>query len=246
MSKQKRGTGMVSKALLKEAAELLPKMPHTDDITEIKNFLENNLPFNSETTRKRYRSYITTYLFPEDNVDHEILNFAQYASSESIKNVCLYRFSEKYPLIYDIFKDVFLPNLNKRKIQKKELDDYLKKRFSNNNPGRFGGRGFVEALTGANVMIYQKGMLKYQHRPIDLSSFTFILHSEFPTPGMYNINLLKENQAFIPQLWRKQELVDTLYQLRNQDLLSKISNIDMMQQFTTKHTLSEIVEKLGE
>jgi len=243
-SKQK-GTGMVSKALLKEAVELIPRMPYTDDISEVRSFIVNNLRFNSLTTRKRYVSYITAYLFPNDVVDKEILEFAKKNNDTSIRNVCLYRFCEKYPLIFDLFKDLFIPNLNRGRVYKKQIDLYLAERFSSNNPGRFGGRGFVEALTGANVMMYQKGMLKYHYRKIDLPSFAFILHSEYPTPGMYDLSLVYTNRVFVPQLWRKSELVDALYSLRNMELISKISDIDLMKQFTTKYSLMEIVDRLG-
>ena len=219
---------MVSKALLKEAAELLPKMPHTDDIYEIKSFLVDNLPFNSETTRKRYEGYITIYLFPDGKVDREILNFALYASSQSIKNVCLYRFCKQYPLIYDIFNDLFIPKITSGSIPKKSIDQYLQDRFSNNNPGRFGGRGFIEALNGAEVMTYTNSILKYQYRPVDLPSYTFILHSEFPQPGMYDLKLIEQNQAFTPQLWRTTELVDTLYHMRNRDRMCLAQGFPML------------------
>ncbi len=241
---QRKGTGMVSKALLKEAVILLPRIPVTDNFREVKQFVQNNLRYNSVTTRKRYESYITTYLFPNGFVDKEILIFARVADDASIKNVCLYRFCRKYPLMYDLFDDLFIPYINKGYLYKKQIDLYLADRFSNNNPGRFGGRGFIEALSGADVVKYEKSILKYHYRKIDLPSFAFILHSEFSEPGMYNLSKVRDSRVYRSQLWRKGDLIDALYSLRNLDLISKISDIDMMKQFTTKYSLMEIVERL--
>ena len=45
-------------------------------------------------------------------------------------------------------------------------------------------------------------------------------------------------------LWQPDQLVPALYELRNRGLLSKISEIDSVRQFTTRFTLKQVTERL--
>jgi DNA repair protein RadC len=239
----RKGTGMVSKALLKEAAELLPSLPGTDFV-EVKKFIEKNLRFNSSVTRQRYTTYITKYLFPSGVVDEEILLFSRKVKMQSIKNVCLFRFCKSYPLMYQLFNNILIPKINSGQIIRKNIDLYLKKMFPNNSPGRFGGRGFIEALSDANVIKNEKGLIKYGYRNVDIPSFAFMIYSEFNTPGMYDISKVEENDVFLSQFWKKADLLNSLYIMRDNNHLSKVSEIDGLRQFTTKYNLMTLVKKI--
>ena len=46
-------------------------------------------------------------------------------------------------------------------------------------------------------------------------------------------------------LWNPEFILPELYELRNQGLISKVSDIDTVRQFTTKFTLDQLVERLG-
>jgi DNA repair protein RadC len=239
----RKSTGMVSKALIKEAAELLPLLPGTN-FPEVRKFIENNLRFNSTVTRERYTTYITKYLFPRNIVDDEILLFSRKVSIQSIKNVCLYRFCKSYPLIYQLFKDLLIPNINSGQIVRKNIDLYLLNKFPNSSPGRFGGRGFIEALSDANVIKTERGLIKYGFRSIDLPSFAFMIYSEFSKPGIYNISNVEDNEVFLAQLWKKTDLLNSLYVLRDNNHLSKVSEIDDVRQFSIKYDLKKLIENI--
>lgn len=234
-------TGMVSRSLLDDAVSLLPKLPDTTDFLKIKKFIINNLGYNSEYSRKRYQRYITVYLFPNRVVDKAILQFSKKVNELSIKNVCLYRFCKAYPLIFDIFSDLLIPNISQGCISRNKLDDYLQERFPESAIGKDGSRGFLEALIDSDVIQYKNGKIVYTYRQVDPLSFAFILHSEFSVPGMYDISLVEKNRVFVPQLWHTNDLLEALYILRNRGILPKISEIDTVRQFTTKYSLDEFV-----
>lgn len=46
----RRGTGLFGKAMLKEAIEILPLLPDTESVEEVRRFLRDNLHFSSEQT----------------------------------------------------------------------------------------------------------------------------------------------------------------------------------------------------
>ena len=74
-----------------------------------------------------------------------------------------------------------------------------------------------------------------------LSSFAYILHLEFPEPGMYSFERLFDGPMHRWLLWDQQWMVRQLYQLREAGLLSKVSEIDRLRQFTTKYPLADAV-----
>ena len=78
-----------------------------------------------------------------------------------------------------------------------------------------------------------------------MASLAFVIHSEFPVPGMHEISSMEQNQAMSAMLWNPDKLLPGLYELRNRGILAKISEIDRFRQFTTKFTLEELVKYLG-
>jgi len=102
----------------------------------------------------------------------------------------------------------------------------------------------VDALTAAGIARADRTRISFAYREIPVASFAFILHSEFPEPGMYDIRKLEENRLIRAMLWNPERLLHTLYELRNRRLISKVSEIDNIRQFTTRHTLAELIEPL--
>jgi DNA repair protein RadC len=61
---------------------------------------------------------------------------------------------------------------------------------------------------------------------------------------MYDLARLEQNPFMRAMLWQPDQLVSALYELRNRGLLSKISEIDSVRQFTTRLTLRQVIERL--
>ncbi len=239
------GTGMVNRALIKEAIDLLPYLPETNDLKVILESIREKLHFNSEYTRKRYARYIVTYLFPMGYVDNSIRKFALlYPDHQELRDVCFYRFCKAYPLTYEIYEDLLIPNIGSGMIDRSFIRDYLKNKFPEIKDIVSGSRGFFEAFIGAQVVKSNKNTLSFYYREIRSHSFAFILHSEFQEPGIFKFEELEQNKAINSLLWKPDRIIPSLYELRNQGLISKVSEIDSVRQFTTKYTLEQLVEKL--
>jgi len=61
---------------------------------------------------------------------------------------------------------------------------------------------------------------------------------------MYEISWLENSPLIRAMLWDPDRLLPGLYELRNLGLISKISEIDNIRQFTTEFTLDELVDHL--
>ena len=107
------GTEMFGKAVLKEAIQILPTLPDSESLDDIRSFLRIKLHFSAELTRKRYANYITRRMFPEGYADAPLRLFAKtYPNTKELQDVCFYRFLLSEPLEVDIIEEL-ISNISK-------------------------------------------------------------------------------------------------------------------------------------
>ena len=239
------GTEMFGKAVLKEAIQILPKLPDSESLDEIRSFLRAKLHFNSEQTRQRYANYITRRMFPNGYADAPLLSFAKaFPDARELQEVGFYRFLLSEPLEVEIIEDLILPNLGVGRLNRERIRKRLSEKFPDSKSIVDCGKAIVDALTAGGIAKADRTKISFGYREIPMASFAFVLHSEFPEPGMYDIRKLEENRIIRAMLWNPERLLHALYELRNQRLISKISEIDNIRQFTTKYTLDGVVGQI--
>ena len=59
-----------------------------------------------------------------------------------------------------------------------------------------------------------------------------------------DLSKIEKNEIIAAMLWKPDRILPSLYELRNQGLISKISEIDNVRQFTISYTLEQIVDRL--
>ena len=239
------GTEMFGKAVLKEAIQILPSLPDSESLDEIRSFLRTKLHFSAEQTRQRYANYITRRMFPEGYADRPLRSFAKaFPDAQELRDVCFYRFLQNEPLEVEIIEDLIIPNLGTGRLSRERIRKRLAEKFPKAKSIVDCGKAIVDAFTAGGIAKADRTKISFAYRDIPVASFAFILHSEFPEPGMYDIRKLDENRMIRAMLWNPERLLHALYELRNQGLISKISEIDNIRQFTTKHTLAGVVEQI--
>ncbi len=242
---KQQGTGMFSQAVLKEGIEILPQLPDTEDLKEIREYIKNNLHFSAVETRKRYSNYIISRLFFDGLADHALRSFAKnFAEGQELRDVCFYRFCKAEPLMFSICEDIILPAIGNGQIERSRLRQYLTNRFPSSKNIKKGAKGIVEALNAGRIALSDRNKISCKYREISIPSFAFIVHSEFPEPGIYDIDKIEQNRSIRALLWNPNRVLPSLYELRNRGLIAKVSEIDTVRQFTTKYTLDQVVEKL--
>lgn len=238
-------SGVFGKSILREAIEILPRLPDTESLDEIRQFLVDNLHFSAAQTRRRNSSYITHRMFNTGVADFALRTFARkFKGTQELRDVCFYRFCNAEKLVLDIVEELLIPAIGIGKIHRKRISDYLVVRYPDSKSTGDCSKAIADTLSAAGVVRADRSHLSYSYRDISLQSFAFILHSEFPHPGMYDLDRLENNRQVISMLWNPTKLVPMLYELRNNGLISKISEIDSVRQFTTKWTLDEVVVKI--
>jgi len=243
--KTRQRTGIFGKAILKEAIEMLPKLPDTDSLTEIRQFLVSNLHFSAEQTRQRNASYITQRMFPNGEADQALRLFARkYEGLQELRDVCFYRFCKAEPLMVDVISEILLPAIGVGKIKRRSIQEFLDKRFPESKSIVDCTKAIVDALSAGGIVRADRTHLSFAYREISPRSFAFVIHSEFPEPGMHDLAKLENNRHVLTMLWNPTRILPTLYELRNLELISRISEIDNVRQFTTKWHLEEAVTRI--
>ena len=239
-------TGLFGKAMLHEAIDMLPKLPDTESLAEVKDFLKQHLRFSGQSTRDRNAQYIVQRMFPEGHADSALLTFARaYADSQELRDVCFYRFCKVEPLMYEVIENLLLPAIGAGHLQRIDLRNYLTHRFPDYPSAKDCAFAIVDALLAGSIITADRLTMNFTYRDIKIPSFAFILHSEFPEPGMFDIGKLEQNRAIRAMFWKPAAIIPALYELRNRNIISKVSEIDSVRQFTTKYTLNQVSEVLA-
>jgi DNA repair protein RadC len=182
----------------------------------------------------------------DGNADHSLLTFARtYAGSQELRDACFYRFCKVEPLMYEVTESLLQPAIGSGQLERSLLRDYLTHRFPTNPSTKDCAIAIVDALSAGGIITADRLIMNFTYRDIKIPSFAFILHSEFPEPGMFDIGKLEQNRAIRAMLWKPDALIPALYELRNQNIISKVSEIDSVRQFTTKYTLEQVCEALA-
>jgi hypothetical protein len=180
-------TELFANAVLKEAIALLPGAPETESAEEIRSYLRDGLHYSAAQTRQRYANYIVRRMFPDDQVDTPMLVFARaFPNTQALRDACYYRFLRAEPLEVQIVEDLLLPNLGNGRVGRDRIRQYLVERFPDSKSIKDCGQAAVDALRAAGIANSDRTGVSFALRKVPLPSFAFVLHSEFPEPGMYD------------------------------------------------------------
>jgi len=247
VSQKPRGVEVFSKSLLKETLQFLPALPDTADIGELRDFVRSRFHYSSETTRNRRVNYVLKRMFPGDTPDRALMAFARlYAGQQELRDVVFYRFCQSEPLMAKVVEDVFVPAIGAGTITRLALRSYLKDLFPESRTLDDCSQAIAEALVTTGIAQSDRKSIHFAYRDIALPSFAFILHDAFPEPGMYNLAAVESSPGVRQMFWNPDRILPCVYELRNRGLISKVSEIDTVRQFTTKYSLAGLVTGLAE
>ncbi len=240
-------TGLFNHVLMEDTLRLAPTLPDTTSLDEVRAFLRARLSHNSAGTRQRYAAYIARRMFPAGVADAPFRHFAaRFADTQALRDVCFYRLLRAEPLMAQFVADVLWPATGRGQVPRASVREYLKARFpaAKDKTVATTDRAIAEALGSAQIAQVERGRLTFSLRVPSIEAFAFVLHSELPEPGIYDLSKVEEGATFRALLWRPDRLLPALYELRNRGLLSKVSEIDSVRQLSTRHDLAGLVRAL--
>lgn len=225
------------------ALQHLPQAAKYRSVDEFRNYLADKLRFNSQATRRRSANYIVSRFFPGDFYNDDLPKFAAAtAGHPALGEALFYLTCRTERIVSLVAEEVVFPSLAQGGISRTRLREYIQSKFPNSKSADYIGQSIVRNYQFYGIGIPNRTRLNVSLREGNLASFAYLLHLEFPDPGMHGFEELLDGPLHKWLLWDRQWMVRQLYHLREARLLSKVSEIDRMRQFTTKYTLTDAMQ----
>lgn len=238
---------LYDKDLAEQALAVLPQASRFSDVDTFREHLATTLPFNAASTRRRAANYLTGRYFPCGIIHEDLARFAFASAGRScLGDVLFYLTCRVEKIVAMVAEEVVGPALADGGVVRSRITDYVRDRvpFWSPNSVKDVGAAIVRTYERLGVGSPTRTRLNVSTRQGALPAFAYVLHLEFPEPGMYAFDRLLQGPMRRWLLWDPQWIVRQLYACGETGLLAKISEIDGARQFTTKFNLEQAVDPI--
>lgn len=220
----------------------LPQAANYHSVEEFRQYLSQKLRFNSVPTRRRAANYIVSRFFPGDVFNDDLPAFASAAAGKpALGKALFYLTCRTEKIVSLVAEEVVFPSLAQGGVSRTRLREYIHGKFPHSKSAEDIGQSIVRTYQFYGVGTANRTRLNVALREGSLAAFAYVLHLEFPEPGMYVFERMFDGPMQKWLLWDQAWMVRQLYRLREAGVLSKVSEIDRMRQFTTKYTLADAI-----
>lgn len=238
---------LYDKDLADQALVALPQAFQFRDVEEFREHLARTLRFNAESTRHRGANYLTSRYFPTGVLHHDLTRFAAASAGRPwLGDALFYLTCRVEKIMAMIAEEVVWPALADGGVARARIAAYVRARvpaWSSQSAADLGA-AVVRTYERLGLATATRARLNIRVRQGRLPAFAYILHLEFPEPGMYGFERLLHGPMGRWLLWDRDWIISQLYACEAAGLLAKISEIDRVKQFTTNHTLEQAVEPI--
>jgi hypothetical protein len=230
------------KDLADHALKHLPQAGKYHGIDELRGYLIENLRFNSKATRQRYAAYLINRFFPGGIYNDDLPRFAaETDETPALGEALFYLTCRAEKIVAMVAEEVVFAALAEGGVSRARIRDFVQAQFPNSKSAKAVGAAIVNTYKIFAVGSADRSRLNVSLREGSLASFAYVLHLEFPEPGMYSFERLFDGPMSKWLLWDQRWMETQLYRLREAGLLAKVSEIDRMRQFTTKYSLAKAI-----
>lgn len=227
------------------ALQHLPQAVKYHSVEDFRNYLADKLRFNSQATRRRSANYIVSRFFPSEVYNDDLTQFAAAtAGKPALGEALFYLTCRTEKIVSLVAEEVVFPSLAQGGVSRSRLRDYVQSKFPRSKSAADIGQSIVRSYQFYGIGNPNRARLNVSLREGCLASFAYVLHLEFPEPGMHAFEKMFDGPMHKWLLWDQQWMVRQLYRLREAGLLSKVSEIDRLRQLTTKYTLTDAVKRI--
>jgi DNA repair protein RadC len=213
----------------------VPQASQFGTFEAFKTYLRERLPFNSESTRERRGNHILNRFFPQERLDIPLAYYAsRCASQDDLKPVLFYHLLKAEPLAAKAAEEYVWPALPIGRVDREGLREFILRYLPDIGPSSQKNtlRSVFTAYDRLSVGVQDGTTLRFQVHPGTFEAFLYILTAEFAEPGMYRFEQPEQGPMRRWLLWDREWMHRQLYNLRDLGILSKVSQIDTLRQFT--------------
>ena len=233
------------KDLADHALSQIPAAIKFKTIGEFRDYLTEKLRFNCQATRRRAAGYLIGRYFPGDAMHRDLVEFAaKTAGKQARSDALFYLTCRMEPIVASVAGEVVFPSLPEGGLARSRVLEFVQAKFPGSKSVSDMSQAIIRTYERFGIGAATRTRLNVSLREGSFAAFTYLLHLEFPEPGMYSFERLFNGPMHKWLLWDQQWMVHQLYVLREAGILSKVSEIDRMRQFTTKYIVDDAVRRL--
>lgn len=204
-------------------------------LDEFKQYLSEKLPYNAAETRLRRANYIIDRFYPDNDIDTPLTYYLNHCSTEiDLKPAVFYHVLKAEPIAIKVADEFIWPALPVGRIEREQLREfvlsYLPDAGSSSQKNMLRALFYTYDLLGIGSA--NDTILRFALHKGTLESFLYTLTSEFPQPGIYSFDALYNGPLHRWLLWDREWIRQQLYNLQDFGILTKVSEIDTVRQFT--------------
>jgi hypothetical protein len=219
------------------ALEYLPQIVDFPSIEDYQAFLEQALPYNSFNSRKRYARNLINRYYPTNDLQTSLTELFSYQpATDAIKAALLYETARAEPAVRFVAEEIVWPAVPLGVVTRDQLKQRLQDTFAQVSAATISRMVYslLNLYTILNDAQSDENTLHIQIHTGSPGAFVYVLAAEFPEPGMYPFESLEGGPMRRWLLWDREWIRRQLYNLRDLGILSKVSEIDAMRQFTLR------------
>lgn len=233
------------KDLTEHALQQLPHISEFVSKEQIRHHLTEKIRFNSLATRRRAANYLINRFFPGDSLNRDLPRFAAAtAGKPSLGEALFYLTCRSELIVAQVAENVVYPTLAQGGVARNRILEFVQSKFSSSKSAQEISQAIVRTYERFGIGTPNRTTLNVSLREGSIEAFAYVLHLEFPEPGMYRFEAVLGGPLHKWLLWDRDWMVRQLYHLREKGLLVKVSEIDQMRQFTTKFNLADAMKPI--
>jgi len=213
----------------------LPQAEKFQSLEDFKKFLYEKLPYNASETRIRRARNMLERLYTEGNIDTPLTFYAARCSSKAdLQPAIFYHVLKAEAIAAKIAEELIWPALPLGRVERDQVNEFILRYLPEVKPASL--EKMLESLSHTysltSVGEANKNGFRFKLHQGSLEGFLYLLTSEFHEPGIYSFNSLYNGPLHIWLLWDREWMRKQLYNLQDFGILSKVSEIDTVRQFT--------------
>jgi hypothetical protein len=234
-----------AKGFADHAIQHLPQAVSCHSTEEFRKYLAEKLRFNSASTRRRAANYIVSRFFPGEVYNDDLPQFAAATmGTPALGEALFYLTCRTERIVSLVAEEVVFPSLAQGGVNRIRIREFVKRKFPVSKSIADIGQAIVRTYEIYGLGTASRARLNVSLREGSLRTFAYVLHLEFPESGMYTFERLFDGPMHKWLLWDQAWMIRQLYRLREVGLLSKVSEIDRVRQFTTKYSLADVIKPI--
>lgn len=213
----------------------LPQAARFQSLEDFRGFLNEKLPYNAADTRKRRANYILERFYSESKLDTPLTFFAAHCSTQAdLKPAVFYHVLNAEPIAAKVAEEFIWPALPIGRSDREQLREFILRYLPDT---RVASQAKILQAIFHTYDLLAVGSaygneLRFRLHAGTQESFLYLLTNEFPQPGIYSFESLYAGPLHRWLLWDREWMRRQLYNLQDLGILSKVSEIDTVRQFT--------------